>query len=150
MNQKCMHSYISVSGSFPVADITAIKTNLNSSLPANVINYLRSPNFGVNQDDSPDDVTTSCVITATSHEIFRASEFRTNIFTDTPGSSTGQLDVNGTLDTGESVTYRLQSDSGLRHSSNYTDLLREPLQSIGFNYGKGEENLRFLMTLQGL
>ena len=145
-----VHSYVNLSFSFPVDDITIIKSGLNSTLPVNTTHYLRSPNFGVNQDDSRDDVTTSCVIRATSNDTFNACEFRANIFTHTAGSSTGQLDVNGTLETGESVTYQLQSHSGLRHSNNHTDLLHEPLQSLDFTYRKGEENMSFLLTLQGL
>ena len=78
-------------------------------------------------------------------QTFTASVFRANAFTDAAELTTGQLDVYGRTASGEAETYRLLA----RQSVNYTDLLRVSLESLNFTYSKGDDNLSFLMQLQG-
>ena len=124
------------------------------------MDYLKSPNFGGIPYDSRNYDTTTCVVTPADRyrPAFTASVLRVNAFTDAAEFTTGQLDVYGRIATGEADTYRVyrplaQADltaSGLtRQSVNYADLLHVPLESLNFTYTKGEDNLSFLMQLQG-
>ena len=128
---------------------------LNTNINRNTIYYLRSPNFGGIPDDSRNDDTTTCVVTPADEQTFTASVFRVNAFTDAAEFTTGQLDVYGRTASGEAVTSRPLARAGLtasgltRQSVNYTDLLRVSLKSLNFTYRKGEDNLIFLMQLQG-
>ena len=128
---------------------------LNTTLNEETLHYLKSPNFGGIPDDSRNDDTTTCVVTPVDEQTFTASVFRANAFTDAAEFTTGQLDVYGRTASGDAVTYRSLAPTGLtasgltRQSVNYTDLLSVSLKSLNFTYSKGEDNLSFLMQLQG-
>ena len=128
---------------------------LNTTLNGNTLHYLKSPNFGVIPDDSRNDDTTTCVVTPADDQTFTASVLRANAFTDAAEFTTGQLEVYGVTAGGGRETYRPLTPAGLtasgltRQSVNYTDLLRVSLKSLNFTYTKGEDNLIFLMQLQG-
>ena len=128
---------------------------LNTTLNEETLHYLKSPNFGGIPDDSRNDDTTTCVVTPADEQTFTPSVFRANAFTDAAEFTTGQLDVYGRTASGEAVTYRPLAPAGLtasgltRQSVNYTDLLHVPLESLNFTYRRGDDNLSFLMQLQG-
>ena len=128
---------------------------LNTNLNRNTLHYLKSQNFDGIPDDSANDDSTTCVVTPADEQTFTASVFRANAFTDAAEFTTGQLDVYGRTASGEAVTYRPLAPAGLtasgltRQSVNYTDLLRVSLKSLNFTYRKGDDNLIFLMQLQG-
>ena len=128
---------------------------LNTNLNRNTLHYLKSQNFDGIPDDSANDDSTTCVVTPADEQTFTASVFRANAFTDAAEFTTGQLEVYGRIANGEAVTYRPLAPAGLRASGltrqsvNYTDLLRVPLENLNFTYTKGDDNLSFLMQLQG-
>lgn len=121
--------------------------DLQYDLPANTISYLRSPNYP-NQPESRMDVNddiTICVLTMNDSAV-TVSEFRANVFGDIEDVTSGRLDVQGISESGETLPYRLTSTS---RSVNYTNVLGMKLESLNFKYSQGEENLSFLMRLQG-
>ena len=128
---------------------------LNTNLNRNTLHYLKSQNFDGIPDDSANDDSTTCVVTPADEQTFTASVFRANAFTDAAEFTTGQLEVYGVTagrgrDTSRPLARAGLTASGLtRQSVNYTDLLRVSLKSLNFTYTKGEDNLIFLMQLQG-
>ena len=121
--------------------------NLQYDLPANAINYLRSPNYP-NQPESRAHVNndvTMCVLTMSDGAVI-VSEFRASVFGDIEDVTSGQLDIQAIAESGEKLPYRLTSTS---RSVNYTDVLGVRLENLYFTYEQGKENLSFLMRLQG-
>ena len=138
-----------------VASLPKSIISLNTNLNRDTLHYLKSPNFGGIPDDIMNDDTTTCVVAPSDKQTFTASVFRANAFTDAVEFTAGQLDVYGKTASGEAVTYRPLAPAGLRASGltrqsvNYTDLLHVPLESLNFTYRRGDDNLSFLMQLQG-
>ena len=130
--------------------------DLDTTLSASRLHYLKSANFGDSNDDSANDDTTTCVLTpAADQQTFTASVLRVNAFTRSVNLTTGRLDVYGVAANGAVQTNRRLARAGLtasgltRQSVNYTYLLRGPLRSVNFTYTKGENDLSFLMRIQG-
>ena len=129
---------------------------LNTTLNRNTFHYLKSANFGDSPDDSANEDTTTCVVTPTAdQETFTASVFSANAFIAATEFTTGRLDVYGVAANGVVQTNRPLARAGLtasgltRQSVNHTDLLHVSLRSVNFTYTKGENDLSFLMQLQG-
>ena len=128
---------------------------LNTTLNRNTLHYLKSANFGDSPDDSANEDTTTCVVTPADQPTFTASVFSANAFIAATEFTTGRLDVYGVAANGVVQTNRRLARAGLtasgltRQRVNYTDLLRGPLRSVNFTYTKGENDLSFLMRIQG-
>ena len=128
---------------------------LNTTVNGDTLHYFKSPNFGGIPDDNRNDDTTTCVVTPADEQTFTPSVFRANAFTDAAEFTTGQLEVYGVTagrgrDTSRPLARAGLTASGLtRQSVNYTDLLRVSLKSLNFTYRRGDDNLSFLMQLQG-
>ena len=132
--------------------------DLDTTLSASRLHYLKSANFGDSNDDSANDDTTTCVLTpAADQQTFTASVFRVNAFARSVNLTTGRLDVYGVppAASGEAATYRSLAATGLRvfgrtrQRVNYTDVVSVPLTSVNFTYTKGDDDLSFLMRIQG-
>ena len=134
------------------ASNTTSINGLDTALGGNRTHYLRSANFPY--ANSTNDGTTACVLIAMDQP-FTLSLFRANAFTDAANFTTGRLDVQGLTEEGEIRTHQLKPvglqipDQQTRQSVNYMDLLQVPLKSLSFTYSRGNDNLSFLMQLQG-
>ena len=130
---------------------------LNTTLNRNTFHYLKSPNFGDSPDDSANDDNTTCVVTPTAEQSFTISVMYANAFPATAEEfTTGRLDVYGVTANGQAEAYRPLARAGLtalrrtRQSVNYAGLLYVSLESVRFTYSKGQDDLSFIMQLQGI
>ena len=86
---------------------------------------------------------------------FNVGTFRANAFTDAADFATGRLDVDGLTEEGELRTHQLRLtgltlvDQLTRQNITYTDLVDVSLWSINFTYTMGNDQLRFLITIEG-
>ena len=132
--------------SFFLVSATNNIVKLNYDVPSYTLIYLRSPNFLTETEKAMTDDTTTCVLTASSNDVFTAREFRVTVFRGNEGGDSGQFDVYAVTETGQEITHRLSPGD---RSVNYTEFLGERLSCLDITFLPGDDDLSFLLSLQG-
>ena len=141
-----------VTTQFPSVSETKCLRSFSYDLQANTVHSLTTSTLDDDQNEcSTDNATThSCVITPNGESAFTAAVFSINAFSDGTDSAGGRLSLCGRRERSEPFDLELtSSELTSQRAVNLTSLIGVPLESVTFTYTKGDDNLRFIMRLQG-